>query len=67
VLLWGIAALFSNCLAGIPFMLYSEAGDRYRAGRRASAAGLWLCSLLAAALWLGLAGYCGYRAYLAIP
>ena len=67
MLLWGIATLFSNCLAGIPFILYSEAGDRYREGKRGAAAGLWLCSLLAAALWLGLLGYCGYRAYLAIP
>jgi hypothetical protein len=66
-LVWGIAALFSNCFAGLPFMLYSEAGDRHRAGKRAAAGGLWLCSLLFAALWLGLVGYCGYRAYKAIP
>jgi hypothetical protein len=67
VLLWGIATLFSNCLAGMPFILYDEARKKRQAGKPAAAAGCLLGSLLSLVLWLGLVGYCGYRAYRAIP
>ena len=66
-LLWGIATLFSNCLAGMPFMALFEARDRFRDGKRLEGVGLLLLSVLAFALWIGLVGYCGYQTYLAIP
>lgn len=67
VLLWGVATLFSLCLTGMPFLCFFEARDRYRAREFGAAAGYLLAALVAAALWLGAVGYCGYRTYLAIP
>lgn len=67
VLLWGVGALFSMCLAGMPFIFFFEGRDRYRQRRFLEAAGCMLGALVAAVVWLGAVGYTGYQAYLAIP
>jgi hypothetical protein len=65
--LWGIGALFSNSLAGMPFILYDEVRKQRERGNRVRAAWYLLLSVFFTGLWIGLVAYCGYRAYLAIP
>jgi hypothetical protein len=65
--LWGIATLFSNSFAGMPFIFYDEVRKQRELGNRVRAAWYLMWSVFCTGLWIGLVAYCGYRTYLAIP
>ena len=67
VLLWGVATLLSNCFAGMPFIFYDESRKQRGQGHELRAAWYLFWVVFFAVLWFGLVGYCGYRAYVAIP
>ena len=67
VLAWGMGTLVCLAMTGTAVLLFIESGDRFVKGQRLAGAGFLLGALVYAILWLGAAGYCGYRVYLAIP
>ena len=67
MLLWGIATLFSNSFAGMPFIFYDEVRKEREQGHGLRAAWYLFWVVLFAVLWISLLVYCGYRTYLAIP
>ena len=52
---------------GAVFALIMYNREEREKGRRVAALAYFACALLWLLLWLAAVGYCGYRAYLAIP
>ena len=67
VMAWSMGALFCLVMTVSAYLPLIECRDRYRKRQHLATAGFLLGALVYAALWIGAAGYCGHRAYLAIP
>lgn len=67
VLLWGLGVFFLLPLAVAPFALFELGWEKIAERRWPVAAAHLLGVLLTGTAWLAAAGYCGYRAFLAIP
>ena len=66
-ILWAVGTLFLLPMLGAVAALFMTGAEQYRARKRLAGTGVLLGALLATGLWAGAVGYCGYRAYLAIP
>ena len=67
ILAWGLGALVCLAMMGTCVLLLFEGVERIEKGQRLAGMSFLLGMLIYGALWLGAAGYCGYRAYLAVP
>ena len=61
--MWCLALVFVLPQVGACFALFIGSREELDKGRRAVAAGYFLCALAWGLLWLAGTAYCGYRAY----